>query len=74
MTQHDPIPNHNRKTDLEQKAEAAVIEPLANYVCRIGMTKPVSDYSRSDIEGLITTVLDNYHSTLQALYKDEVPF
>lgn len=61
-------------TDLEQKAAESVLAPLADYVMAVGMDKGLGDYSKTEIDGLVDTVLESYHQTLQELYKDEVPF
>ncbi|MCG7947359.1 MAG: DUF6511 domain-containing protein [Candidatus Thiodiazotropha taylori] len=61
-------------TDLEQKAAESVLVPLADYVMAVGMDKGLGDYSKTEIVGLVDTVLESYHQTLQELYKDEVPF
>lgn len=62
------------RTGLEQKATEAVLGPLADYVVSVGMDKGLGDYSKAEITGLVDTVLESYHATLQELYKDEVPF
>jgi hypothetical protein len=62
------------RTDLEQKAAESVLAPLADYVMAVGMGKGLGDYSKTEIVGLVDTVLESYHQTLQELYKDEVPF
>ena len=62
------------RTDLEQKAAESVLAPLADYVMAVGMSKGLGDYSKTEIVGLVDTVLESYHQTLQELYKDEVPF
>ena len=61
-------------TDLEQKAAESVLVPLADYVMAVGMDKGLGDYSKTEIVGLVDTVLESYHQTLQELYKDKVPF
>ena len=65
--------NVNR-TDLEQKAAESVLGPLADYVVGVGMDKELGNYSKIEIVGLVDTLLRSYHTTLQELYKDEVPF
>ena len=40
----------------------------------VGMDKGLGDYSKTEIVGLVDTVLESYHLTLQELYKEEVPF
>jgi endogenous inhibitor of DNA gyrase (YacG/DUF329 family) len=62
------------KTDVEQQAINAVLSPLGDYVCTVGMDKPLSHYSKEQILGLINTVLDSYQCALQERYKNEVPF
>lgn len=62
------------RTDLEQKAAESVLAPLADYAMAVGMDKGLGDYSKTEIVGLVDTVLESYHQTLQELYKDEVPF
>ncbi|OED43326.1 hypothetical protein AB833_04080 [Chromatiales bacterium (ex Bugula neritina AB1)] len=62
------------RTVLEQKAAESVLGPLADYVMRVGMEKGLSDYNKAEIVGLIDTVLEAYHTSLQTLYKNEVPF
>ncbi|MBX2807832.1 MAG: hypothetical protein KTR20_04295 [Cellvibrionaceae bacterium] len=61
-------------TDLEQQAAESVLAPLADYVVSVGLQKGLGDYSKTEIVGLVDTVLESYHNTLQTLYKDEVPF
>lgn len=61
-------------SQLEKQAEAAVIGPLADYVCGVGSDKGLKDYSKAEIDGLITIVLESYHNTLHELYKGEIPF
>lgn len=62
------------RTDLEQKAAESVLAPLADYVMAVDMDKGLGHYSKTEIVGLVDTVLESYHQTLQELYKDEVPF
>ena len=62
------------RTDLEQQAAESVLAPLADYVVKVGMDKGLGNYSKAEIVGLVDTVLESYHNTLQILYKDEVPF
>lgn len=62
------------RTDLEQKAAESVLGPLADYVISVGMDKGLGVYSKEEITGLVDTILESYHHTLQELYKDEVPF
>lgn len=62
------------RTDLEQKAAESVLASLADYVMAEGMEKGLGSYSKDEIMGLVDTVLESYHCTLQELYKDEVPF
>lgn len=62
------------RTDLEQKAAESVLASLADYVMVVGMEKGLGSYSKDEIIGLVDTVLESYHCTLQELYKDEVPF
>jgi hypothetical protein len=62
------------RTDLEQKAAESVLAPLADYAMAVGMEKGLGSYSKDEIIGLVDTVLESYHRTLQELYKDEVPF
>ena len=62
------------QTALEQKAAASVLNPLADYVMQVGMDKGLGDYSKAEMLGLVDTVLEAYHSHLQELYQDEVPF
>jgi hypothetical protein len=62
------------RTDLEQKAAESVLGPLGDYVMQVGMDKGLGQYSKAEILGLVDTILEAYHRTLQELYKDEVPF
>lgn len=62
------------RTDLEQKAVESVLGALADYVVSVGIEKGVGSYSKAEITGLVDTVLEAYHATLQELYKDGVPF
>ena len=62
------------RTDLEQKAVESVLGPLGDYVMQVGMDKGLGQYSKAEILGLVDTILEAYHRTLQELYKDEVPF
>ena len=61
-------------TDLEQQAADSVLIPLADYVVSVGIDKGLGSYSKDEIVGLVNTILESYHCTLQELYKDEVPF
>ena len=45
------------RTDLEQKAAESVLVPLADYVMAVGMEKGLGDYSKTEIVGLVDTVL-----------------
>jgi hypothetical protein len=47
---------------------------IGNYVVGVGMDKELGHYSKIEIVGLVDTLLRSYHTTLQELYKDEVPF
>jgi endogenous inhibitor of DNA gyrase (YacG/DUF329 family) len=62
------------KTDLETRAEQSVLIPLGDYVSTIGLAIPLRDYSKAQIEGLVKTVLDSYHTELQRLTENEIPF
>ena len=62
------------RTDLEQQAVDSVLEPLADYVVRVGLDKGLGHYSKAEIQALVDTILEAYHTSLRALYKDEVPF
>ena len=62
------------KRDIEIQAEQSVLGPLGDYVAAIGLQRPLSDYSKEQITGLVSTILAHYHTTLQALTKDEIPF
>lgn len=62
------------RTDLEQQAAEAVLGPLGDFVMAVGADKALNQYSRDDITALVDTVLESYHTTLQTLYKNEVPF
>lgn len=62
------------RTDLEQNAAESVLGPLADYVMRVGMEKGLGNYSKAEIVGLVDTVLESYHTSLQTFYKNEVPF
>lgn len=62
------------KTELEQQAIEATLGPLGDYVAIMGLERPLSQYSKAEILGLLNVVFDSYHDTLQTLYKDEIPF
>lgn len=62
------------KTEIEQKAIVSVLEPLGDYVCSVGMDKPLSQYTKDQILGLVDTVLDSHQKALQELYKNDIPF
>lgn len=62
-------PTHN-----ENAAVVAVLPVLGDYVAKIGMDKPLADYSREQILQLIETVLDGYFAHLRANMPDDVPF
>lgn len=62
------------RTDLEQKAAESVLQPLADYVVHVGMNKGLGDYSKAEIIGLVDIILEAYHTSLQELYQDEIPF
>ncbi len=62
------------KTDLEIKAEQSVLIPLGDYVAGIGMEKSLAEYSKEQIKELVNTILTSYHTELQRLTQDEIPF
>lgn len=62
------------RTDLEQRAAHSVLGPLGDYVVSVGLEKPLADYTKKEITGLVDTILEAYHTTLHELYKDEIPF
>ena len=62
------------KTDLEKRAIESVLPDLADYVVQVGMNKGLGHYSKQEIIGLVEAVLESYHTTLQTLYHNEVPF
>ena len=64
----------NEKNELEKIAREAVINPLATYVCNVGSEKPLFDYTKEEIHGLIHTIIHNYTTRLQNLYSDDIPF
>lgn len=59
--------------DMEQQAIEFTLGPLGDYVVRVGMDKGLGHYSRDEILGLVTSVLNSYHQNLHELYQDEVP-
>ena len=62
------------QTELENQAMLAVIEPLADYVTKVGSKKTLFDYTKPEIGGLIETVIFSYQAELKKLYSDEIPF
>jgi hypothetical protein len=52
------------KTPLEQQALTAALRPLGEAVTEIGMDKPLSAYSRSEVLILVETVVDAYQKHL----------
>ena len=59
--------------DMEQQAIEFTLGPLGDYVVRVAMDKGLGHYSRDEILGLVTSVLNSYHQNLHELYQDEVP-
>lgn len=59
---------------IETKARQQALQSLADYVVTVGMAKPMADYTRSEIDGLIESVLSGYKTALQEIYKTEIPF
>ncbi len=55
-------------------AKKATITPLGDYVVNVGMDKPLADYSREEIEGLVATVVEAYQQKLKDIYSEDIPF
>lgn len=70
--QKNRMPFMNDVTDYEQQAAQDTIVPLADYVISIGADTPLNDYSKAQIEQLISVVLTHYHTRLQQLVSQEV--
>lgn len=58
------------RAEREQQAVSAVLQPLADYVMQMGVNKRLDDYNKAEIIGLVETVLQAYHSRLQAFYEE----
>ncbi|MEG9862788.1 MAG: DUF6511 domain-containing protein [Parvularculales bacterium] len=59
---------------MEQQAREKTLQPLADYVVKIGMSKGLEKYSKTEIEGLIKVVTDSYKKYLNELLEEDVPF
>lgn len=62
-------PTHNEKAAME-----AVLPHLGEYVASIGMDRPLSAYSRTEVLQLVDVVLTAYFDNLRELTPDDVPF
>jgi hypothetical protein len=67
-------------TSMEIRARQSILEPLGDYVVAIGMDKPLANYSRDEINGLVAVVINSYQKFMQdqeewsKTLDDEVPF
>ena len=51
-------------TDMEVEAVKSCLGPLGEYVASIGMQRPLSDYTRSEVLALIDVVVTNYQDRM----------
>ncbi len=51
-------------TDMEVDAVKSCLGPLGEYVASIGMQRPLSDYTRSEVLALIDVVVTNYQDRM----------
>ena len=58
----------------EQQAVASTLAPLGDYVMDMGIDRPLAAYSKTEIEGLIRTVVMHYQRILDELYQQDIPF
>ncbi len=58
----------------EEIAAKATLGPLGDYVVDVGMDKGVGDYTKEEIEGLVSTVLNAYHEKLEEMFSEDLPF
>lgn len=51
-----------------QQAINLTIGPLADFICEhVGVEKPLKNYSKDNIRGLIETVVESYHRQRQSI-------
>ncbi len=55
-------------------AEQATLQPLGDYVVKVGMDKGLGHYTKAEIQGLVKTIVDAYHQNLQDIYSEDIPF
>jgi len=61
---------HSRKAPpLERDLIQALLKPLGEYVAHIGIDKPLGDYQKTEIVGLMVTLLETYHELLIKHYQ-----
>ncbi|MEO5363488.1 MAG: DUF6511 domain-containing protein [Magnetococcus sp. DMHC-8] len=59
---------------LEQAAMAAALPPLGEYVGSIGMHRPLADYSKQEVLGLVEVVITAFQCYMATANDDDIPF
>ncbi|MDH5328182.1 MAG: DUF6511 domain-containing protein [Gammaproteobacteria bacterium] len=61
---------------MEQAAIAACLGPLGDYVAALGLDKPLADYTKDQILGLVDVVVTTYQDRMVAGHEAQagVPF
>ena len=52
------------RNEMEQRAVLGCLQPLGDYVALIGMQRPLADYSRDEIVGLISVTVNAYQQRM----------
>lgn len=56
-------------TEMEQAAMAACLGPLGDYVAALGLDKPLADYTREQVLGLVDVVVTSYQDRMVASHE-----
>lgn len=63
-------------TRIEKESMVSALKPLGEYVGTIGMQRPLADYSKDEVLGLIEVAITAYQDYYlkQPIRDDEIPF
>ena len=64
----------DRPTELEKEAIAETLPALGEYVARLGMERPLAQYSREEILGMVDVIVTVFQQRLVEKLELECPF
>lgn len=64
----------DRPTELEKEAIVETLPALGEYVARLGMERPLAQYSREEILGMVDVIVTVFQQRLVEKLERECPF